>query len=294
MAIPTEDIEFFKSSELGEGLPFAIVSHDVLMETEDLFRPSLRDFHVIFWFKKGRGTYYVDFRAYEFRPNTVVLISKDQLHYIEKPAGDWEVQSITFKSEFIYRNDSDLKHLFHFTIACHIEGIQIINLQRQDIDFLNVISDYMRMTYSGWSGKVRENAFYHWLCLFLIHCGALMKLPDDIPDMNIDENSKILLHFNELLEKYFRTEFKVEFYAERLGISAKSLARITKDRYKLSPKSVIDERRILEIKRQLHGTSKAGKTIAYELGFDEPTNMIKYFKKHTRLTPHQFKNAEPA
>ncbi len=288
----SKNIEYFKSSEIGKGLPFAIVSHEVLMQTQDLFRPSLRDFHVIFWFKKGRGRYFVDFQEYQFKPNTIVLIAKDQLHYIEAPDSEWEVQSITFKSEFIYRNDNDLKHLFHFTIACHIEGMQIIRLQRQDIDHLDVISSYMRQVYYDWSGKARENAFYHWLCLFLIHCDSMMDKPDSLPVIKIDENAKTLLDFNELLEGNFRSEFKVEFYTERLGLSGKSLAKITKERYKLSPKAVIDERRILEIKRLLRGTGKASKTIAYELGFDEPTNMLKYFKKHTGYTPSQFKVGE--
>lgn len=35
---------------------------------------------------------------------------------------------------------------------------------------------------------------------------------------------------------------------------------------------VIDQRRILEIKRQLKGTNKSGKTIAYKLNFGEPTH----------------------
>ncbi|AYZ12784.1 AraC family transcriptional regulator [Chryseobacterium arthrosphaerae] len=32
------------------------------------------------------------------------------------------------------------------------------------------------------------------------------------------------------------------------------------------------------------------KQIAYELNFIEPSNLIKYFKKHTGQTPSSFKN----
>jgi AraC-like DNA-binding protein len=104
-----------------------------------------------------------------------------------------------------------------------------------------------------------------------------------------DSQGKLLMQFTELLEQNFKTEFKVEFYADKLLIPLKALSKLTKDYYKMSPKSVIDQRRILEIKRQLKGTDKSGKTIAYELNFGEPTNMFKYFKKHEGITPNEFR-----
>ncbi len=104
-----------------------------------------------------------------------------------------------------------------------------------------------------------------------------------------DDNSKLLMKFAEQLEQNFKTEYNVEFYADSLLIPLKSLSKLTKEHYKISPKAVIDQRRILEIKRQLKGTDKSGKTIAYELNFGEPTNMFKYFKKHEGITPNEFR-----
>ena len=72
--------------------------------------------------------------------------------------------------------------------------------------------------------------------------------------------------------------------------TVKALSKLLKERYKLSPKAVIDERRILEMKRQLKGTTTPVKNIAYHMGFDEPTNMVKYFKKHTEFTPNGFRD----
>ena len=44
------------------------------------------------------------------------------------------------------------------------------------------------------------------------------------------------------------------------------------------------------MKRELRGTTKSIKEIAYDLGFDEPTNMVKYFKKHVNFTPTAFRD----
>jgi transcriptional regulator GlxA family with amidase domain len=43
------------------------------------------------------------------------------------------------------------------------------------------------------------------------------------------------------------------------------------------------------MKRMLKGTDMPVKEIAYDMGFDEPTNMVKFFKKHTSLTPQGFR-----
>ncbi len=249
----------------------------------------MRDFHVILWFIKGSGTYYIDFKPHQFQENTITLIAKDQLHYLETPTEDWEILSIVFNSDFIYRNDQDLQHLFNFNISQHIEGQQILKLAHADVTFLQEISKHMNIVYHEWSGQARENAFYHWLCIFLIYCERLQDKYNLLPRPVIDSDTQILLEFNKLLEENFRTNFKVNFYVERLNLSLKTLSRITRNRYKLSPKAVIDERRTLEIKRLLSGSNKSVKEIAYQMGFDEPTNLVKYFKKQTGFTPSSFK-----
>jgi AraC family transcriptional regulator, transcriptional activator of pobA len=56
-----------------------------------------------------------------------------------------------------------------------------------------------------------------------------------------------------------------------------------------SPKEIIDNRILLEAKRLLAHTNENVKEIAYTLGFEEPTNFIKYFKKHSTFTPTEFR-----
>ena len=43
---------------------------------------------------------------------------------------------------------------------------------------------------------------------------------------------------------------------------------------------------MLEAKRILAHTTESVKEIGYNLGFEEPTNFIKYFKKHSKFTPN--------
>ncbi|WP_373419094.1 helix-turn-helix domain-containing protein [Thermophagus xiamenensis] len=45
----------------------------------------------------------------------------------------------------------------------------------------------------------------------------------------------------------------------------------------------------MEAKRLLVHPNLSVKEIAYQTGFEGPTNFIKYFKKHTSLIPLQFR-----
>ena len=54
-------------------------------------------------------------------------------------------------------------------------------------------------------------------------------------------------------------------------------------------KQLIAERLLLELKRALAFTEVTVKQLAVDTGFDEPTNLVKFFRLHTRLTPLEFR-----
>ena len=54
-------------------------------------------------------------------------------------------------------------------------------------------------------------------------------------------------------------------------------------------KSVINEILIIQIKRLLINTKHPVFEIAYKVGFVEPNNMYRYFKKHTKYTPQDYR-----
>jgi AraC family transcriptional regulator, transcriptional activator of pobA len=95
--------------------------------------------------------------------------------------------------------------------------------------------------------------------------------------------------FNDLLEADFKTQKQVAYYANKIIITEKRLNQATTNIIGKTPKEIIDARVLLEAKRILAHTNESIKEIAYQLGFEEPTNFIKYFKKHTAFTPTEFR-----
>jgi AraC-like DNA-binding protein len=81
----------------------------------------------------------------------------------------------------------------------------------------------------------------------------------------------------------------VSGYASVMSISERKLNKALTAVLGKTAKELIDERIILEAKRMLAHTNYSIKEIGFELGFDEPTNFIKYFRKQEGKTPVEFR-----
>lgn len=95
--------------------------------------------------------------------------------------------------------------------------------------------------------------------------------------------------FRELLETDFAAQHQVQHYATALGMSEKTLSRVCAAAIGSPAKAAINQRLVLEAKRLLAHTGIAVQTIGRELGFDEASNFVKFFRKETGLTPLAFR-----
>lgn len=95
-----------------------------------------------------------------------------------------------------------------------------------------------------------------------------------------------------LLEEAFTHQHHVAYYADRLGLHPKTLGRLVRSHAgtDCSAKSVIAERIVLEAKRLLAHTSQPVQSIAYSLGFEDPSNFVKFFRKGVGTSPLAFRN----
>ena len=99
--------------------------------------------------------------------------------------------------------------------------------------------------------------------------------------------------FRAAVEREFRRWHQVGPYAEHLGYSPKSLDRSCRAAAAMTAKRVIVERILLEAKRLLAHSQLPVASISHQLGFDEATNFVKYFKRETGTTPNQLRAGLP-
>ena len=88
---------------------------------------------------------------------------------------------------------------------------------------------------------------------------------------------------------HYRNEHGVSYYASLLGVTLPHLCSTIKHVSQKTALQIINEAIVLDAQAQLRSTSKQIKEIALELGFENVSFFAKFFKKHTGLTPKQYR-----
>jgi AraC-like DNA-binding protein len=96
--------------------------------------------------------------------------------------------------------------------------------------------------------------------------------------------------FRKLLDADFSSEHQVQHYARTLGMSEKTLSRVCLVAEGVAAKALINQRIVLEAKRLLAHTTLAVQAIGCDLGFEEATNFVKFFRKHAGMPPLAFRH----
>lgn len=95
--------------------------------------------------------------------------------------------------------------------------------------------------------------------------------------------SEIMLHGKENSD--------VAFYANKLNVSTRYLAEVTKKVVGRSPKDLIRDHLIQEIEVELKSDNKNMQEVAYKFGFSSQAQFTKFFKQMKGCPPSEFRNS---
>lgn len=101
------------------------------------------------------------------------------------------------------------------------------------------------------------------------------------------ERDTFIKDLSSLIDSFYKEQHSVEFYADQLALTVKSLSQKLHKRLDTSVKQLIKEKIIGEAKKMLQQQIFVHE-IAYALGFQEPNHFSAFFKSHTGQTPSQF------
>lgn len=248
--------------------------------------PHRVDFYQILYITTGKGRHYIDFKPYEYSKGSLLFVSAGQVHAFELNL-QTDGFLLLFTEDFLTKNmvHSDIltfSRLFNY----HLDSPVIPPLETSVSVFNPIISEiYNEYIFPDTFAK--EEVLRTLLKLLLLKAERLKRTlaPGE-------KNSEWMIRFSEfrhLLAGHFKETRNAQSYAEMMNISYNHLNKISKSVTGSTAKSFIDNFIVLESKRHLAVSDISVKELTYLMGFDEPTNFVKYFKKHTRQSPAQFK-----
>lgn len=250
----------------------------------DPSKPHRLDFYLLIYITYGQGNHFIDFNHYPYQQGSFILINKDQIQcfdLIHKPQG----KVIIFNQAFVDEIRNKLRiPLFsqHYLLNTYLPVFNSSDDLKQSCESL-LLEINKENSRTNTDSTIVE----------LLFSTLLLKLIRERPknihhSLNVNQIKKIT-HFLNLIENHHNFNRNVSFYAEKMAMSYKQLNQLCKSTSKKTAKQLIDSFIIIESKRKLVIEQSAVKEISYEVGFDEISNFIKFFKKHTKQTPSQFK-----
>ena len=245
--------------------------------------PHRHSSYVLVFFTKGSGTHEIDFDVFTIQPGSMFFLQPGQMHHWDlsddvegfvifysqemynlyfgqKTIGDYPFySSVDNKPEMVF-NVSESKAILPYFESLIVET-QINLLLKQDkiMNLLDIIHIEIARKYS--------ETYFH-----------------EAHSYNVK-----IKNFEVLLEQNFKIEKAPSFYASQLAITLKHLNRICNETLQKTTTEVITDRIILEAKRMLMDKKFAINEIATELGFDDYSYFTRLFKKHTGITPTNFR-----
>ena len=129
-----------------------------------------------------------------------------------------------------------------------------------------------------------------YLTIFLFKAKKELEFTEET-NFTRDRSQEIAFSFENLVIDTKHKRQPIEYYAQKMNISAIYLAECVKKVTSKTAKQVIDQYLIMESKSLLKQSNNSIAEIAYALGFEDASYFVKYFKRYTGLTPKQFKLA---
>ncbi len=265
---------------------FSLKDH-LMQNASHTQNPHIHSFYQIIWFVKGSGKHYVDFKEYEVEDNTLFFISKGQVHLFDENIQEGCV--IHFNESFLdlYENFTDifLKHnIFH-----SFEKEPLFKIRESDSEELHCIVKQMQKEAGHTELFAHSEYLKLQLQMFLILVQRL-GIRKDCCELTMNSPSHILfVNFRKLLEENFLEFHTVAKYAKMLCVSAKTLTNCTKGISNQTPLEIINDRLILEAIRLLSYSERNINEIGYELGFEDPSYFVKFFKRRMGVSPGDFR-----
>lgn len=251
-----------------------------------LYVPHRADFYNIIWVRSGTLKISVDFQMLEIAAHSLLFMPKESVKIFEESEGV-EGMILLFTDSFFNKHASDVRYLQSTILFNDIHNRGVLKLPEAHADFDALLS-LMQMEFEKHAENHRTNILRNYLHNLLLMAERI-KQGSGVEETKSGADLESVLLFKDLLDKNYKSDKSVAKYVAALSLSEKKLYNATMKILDKSPKELIDERVMLEAKRLLSYTHTSIKEIAYELGFEEPTNFIKYFRKHTAETPSDFR-----
>lgn len=234
---------------------------------------------------QGKVQLFINQQQYSLAAGSVILVFPGQIVLYREPTPDLQLSvfaiSAQFRHEIFYSLPSDkvsfMREHNHSTFRAQewdaIRTHYLCLLQQKSADAENLYR--------------RELVIYCCRMLFYEICNQSERLYQETMPNRMRWRLKD--RFIALVIENFREQRSVDFYADKLCVTARHLSKTIRQTVGCTAKEWIDDYVILELKVALHSTALSIQEIANRFHFPDQSYLGRYFKHHTGMSPTAYR-----
>ncbi len=246
---------------------------------------------VLLYCTKGDAVIVNNLEERELHPFWGHIIMPDRTLKLKSKSIGFEIKFVTFSLSLFKEVSLRLKPSF-FPMLANMPT-QKLKTEEERMYFVNLMTEF-KYLYDSKDHPFRtqiltntlQNIFYDIAYHFEKEGTETLKATNEAVSQK-----HIIAKFIMLIREHFKTHRDVKFYAEQLCITPRYLSAVTQNAIQQSPKQLIDQHTILEIKVALQNEIMPIQTLAAEMDFPDQSSFGRYFKHHTGMSPTQYRNS---
>ncbi|UKB80877.1 helix-turn-helix domain-containing protein [Chryseobacterium sp. MEBOG07] len=252
--------------------------------------PFRMDYYAMCICTAGEINIEIDRQKYKVDAHSFLMSAPSTIVKFVKTSEDFMMKLLFFDKNFLIKNISNpfiIEKMNLFSKGSY----NIVKTSPKNSSLLQNLLDYLDKK-SKKQGKFTEEIIRTIIFNLLLETAEIMEQENAANPEKEEGKKDLYLRFNKLIRENINKERTVQFYADQLHISNKYLIEIIKKASGKTPHEVIDEALLKEAYVMLGNPDITISEIAFELQFNSASAFGRFFKKHTTLSPSEYRMKE--
>lgn len=252
--------------------------------------PQVITYGAILICRKGKATVNINYKEWHLHEGAVITVFPNDVVElkVKSEASLFDVEMLKYNASLLREASLQLEQTVYSSLRedrCRQDTPVVTNIIDSMFALLKVYFNQSECTCISQLVLLQLKAF------FVGFYEYLQRNPQNRPDDEVKSYRvrELFNRFMMLMERDYKLSRDVNYYADLMHITSKYLTNIVRQVAGHTPKTIIDQYVILQLKMQLQRSSQSIKEIAWEYHFTDVSFFCRYFKKHTGLTPQQMR-----
>ncbi|ANR72051.1 AraC family transcriptional regulator [Prevotella scopos JCM 17725] len=237
----------------------------------------------------GHAQYTVDTKMHEVSAGDVIIISEEQVVADYKLSDNCKGIALIMSYNFFQNIVSGIHELSPLFLFARTHPV--FHLDDNQTKALENDIEHIKEKIADVGHRFRRELVVTMLKALIIDMSNIIYQFQQVGDEMQTRAEVIFRDFIQAVEKNYRTERRVSWYAQQLCITSKYLSETVRTVSRRTPSDWIDSYVTRELRVMLRNSTMSIKQIADELNFANQSFLGKYFKEHVGMSPSKFRKS---